>query len=86
MSASKGPWGWWVDRARGVAQKIALASNEPVDIEDVYRHVKIPSDMPPNVRGAVFKPRGWVCCGYERARRREAHGRVLRKWRWVGEL
>lgn len=73
----------YLEQARSIAQSYSV-SHGSVTIEDVWRIAPPPVNANLKVMGAVFKGAGWKCIGYEPAQRKEARGRIIRRWVWRG--
>lgn len=68
-------------RCRQVASQISDSRNgAPITIEDVRAKVPCPDYINPSVFGAVLNPLYWQKLGYVKAKRPEAHGRIIRQY------
>lgn len=73
--------------AKGVARKLGR-SRPFVTADDVQRELiethKISDRALGNAAGSLFKGSDWECIGTCKSERVSAHGRLIRKWRYVG--
>lgn len=67
--------------ARDMAVKLA-AEKGSITIDDVREC--LPSLEFGQWAGSVFKSTGWVCVGYDQARHKNSHARIVRRWKYVG--
>ena len=65
-------------RAQDMAFKLAALMGE-VTIDDVRE--AIPNLVPGNYLGSVFKGPHWICTGFNQARHKGSHARIVRKWK-----
>lgn len=66
-----------IAEARIMARALARSMGE-ITIDDVRE--AMPEMEWGNWSGSVFKSKEWVCTGFQQARHKNSHARVIRKW------
>ena len=74
--------------AKGIARTLGM-KRPFVTADDVQRELaethKISDRALGNAAGSLFKGDDWECIGTTTSQRVSAHGRLIRKWRYVGQ-
>src|SRR5690606_239550 len=69
----------WLEKARQTAREL-LKRREWITSEDVTAICPLPKYLHRNTIGGIFQHEDFQMVGVTYARRREAHGRLIRKW------
>jgi hypothetical protein len=67
----------FLNHCRSLAVQIASRQGE-VSINDIRKHIQVPSGVHPSVLGAVFRTKQFKKIGLCEASHKEAHARVIR--------
>ena len=70
----------FLENCRQIATQL-IKKNGRVSINDVRKHVKIPSDCNPAILGAVFRPKKFIKTGFTYTKHKEAHNRLIFEWK-----
>jgi hypothetical protein len=73
----------FVERMRRIAREIS-AREAYVTADDLRKFDDDEHPHSPNAWGAIFKGRGWLCLGFSPSAYILNHGRVIRRWKWIG--
>ncbi len=69
-----------VEKLRKAAKDLAARMPDGITSDDIMDMVDIPVSVDRRIMGAVFNKNEWEHVGWVPTRRREAHGRPIRRW------
>lgn len=70
-----------VEKLRKAAKELSARMPEGITSDDILEVCEIPTSVDRRIMGAVFNKIEWEHVGWVPTRRREAHGRPIRRWR-----
>lgn len=71
----------FISMARNLARSISRERGQ-VSINDIREKYPLPDDVHPSAYGAVFRGPLWKVIGYTAAKHSDAHGRLIRIYKW----